>query len=415
MVIKILVIGDTADNMFTLKKFSKKVKIHLINFPLKQDALLTHSSKGVEFFDSLLITKQIEKIKRIKDEYDLCITMSWAGARVAYLAGLNYIMHFVGGDIVTPPFLKNPKVSYLKTPVNNLNFLERRFYKKVFDNALVCIAPMDEYFNPLKKYRKDSIRMDRIFVDTEIFNEDVKPKNIEKQKFTFLSAQRIGLEKGFDVIWEALKLCKSDFEILQVEWFIQRNEEEKKFNEKLMEEKPPQVKLIPLIRRSEVSQYFMFADAILGQMRSGGQGGIERDAAFCRKPVICYTDPECLSIIDGKKVLPPFLPNSNDPKKLAELIDQIVESEEFRNKLAKDEFNYIKELSSPEKVADEWDNIFERFHKKYPSINRKSSKISITLENFIAKWMEKLYYIKKMKQRNIEAWGKEEYEKLMKS
>ena len=97
------------------------------------------------------------------------------------------------------------------------------------------------------------------------------------------------------------------------------------------------------------------------------------------------------------------------------MIDQVVESEEFRNKLAEDEFNYIKNLSSPEIVANEWNNIFESLYKKYPSINRKSGKISITLENFISKWIEKLYYVKKMKQKNIESWGKEEYEKLTKS
>jgi len=412
--IKILAIGDTADNMFSLKKFAEDFKVHLINFPRKQDALLTYSNEGVEFFDTLLISKQVEKIKQIKDGFDLCIVMSWAGARIAYLAGLNYIMYFVGGDIVTPPFVKNPKVSSLKTPVNNLNLFERKFYKKVLDNAIACIAPTDEYYLPLKKYRKDAIRMDRVFVDTELFNQNVKPKNIEKQKFTFLSAQRICIDKGFDVIWKALRLCKSDFEVIQVEWFVQRNDEEKRINEKLMKEKPPQVKLIPLIKRNEVSQYFMFADAILGQMKTGIQGGIERDAAFCKKPVICYTDPERSSIIDGKKVLPPFLPNSDDPQKLAELIDQVVKSKEFRNKLAEDEFNYIKNLSSPEKVANEWNNIFESLYKKYPSINRKSTKISLTLENFVLKWIEKLYYVEKMKQRNIESWGKEEYHKLMK-
>lgn len=410
-----MVIGDTADNMFSLQKFAKKSQIHLINFPRKQAGLLTYSNKDIEFFDSLLISKQIEKIKQIKDNYDLCLVVSWAAGRIAYLAGLNYIMYFVGGDIVTPPFLKNPKVSYLKTPVSNLNFLERKFYKKVLDSAIACIAPTEEYFLPLLKYRKDAIRMDRVFVDTELFNENVKPMNMKKQKFTFLSAQRIGLEKGFDIIWEALKFCKNDFQILQVEWFIQRNDEEKKINEKLMKEKPPQVKLIPLIKRNEVSQYFMFADAILGQMRSGIQGGIERDAAFCKKPVICYTDPNRPSIIDNKKILPPFLPHSNDPKKLAEIIDQVVESEKFRKKLAEDEFNYVNQLSSPEKVANEWDNIFENLSKKYSSINRNSSKISISIENFIAKWMEKLFYVNKMKQKNIESWGKEEYKKLFKS
>ena len=62
--------------------------------------------------------------------------MSWAAARVAYLAGINYIMYFVGGDIMTPPFLKNAKLSYAKEASTNLNYFERNFYKKVFDYIL---------------------------------------------------------------------------------------------------------------------------------------------------------------------------------------------------------------------------------------------------------------------------------------
>mgnify|MGYP003337943006 CR=1 FL=1 len=59
---KILAIGDTADNIFTLKKFAKKSAIHLITFPRKQDALFTNLDGDTEFFDSLLITKQVKKM-----------------------------------------------------------------------------------------------------------------------------------------------------------------------------------------------------------------------------------------------------------------------------------------------------------------------------------------------------------------
>ena len=84
----ILAIGDLGDNILILKKISN-LKIHLINFPRKQAELLTYSGEGLEFFDSLFISKQVKKIKEIKDGFDLCLVMSWAGARVAYLAGLN--------------------------------------------------------------------------------------------------------------------------------------------------------------------------------------------------------------------------------------------------------------------------------------------------------------------------------------
>ena len=182
---KILVIGDIADNMVILKKFSKH-EIQIFNFPRKQAELFTLSTDGVEFFDSLSILKQVNKINQIKNKFDICLVLSWAAARIAYLAGLNYSMYFLGGDITTPPFIKKSKSQYLKNPVNERNFFERWFYKQVFKTSRYCIAPFEEYFEPLKKFRKDAIRMDRIFVDTTIFKDNIIPVNQNKEKFTFL-------------------------------------------------------------------------------------------------------------------------------------------------------------------------------------------------------------------------------------
>lgn len=408
---KILAIGDIADNIFTLRKFTKRSHIHLITFPRKQNALLTNSEDGIEFFDSLLISRQVERIKNIKDNYDLCLAMSWAGARIAYLAGLNYIMYFVGADIATPPFAKNPHLPYLRESVYHLNFIERNFYKKVFQTARVCVGGQIEY-NYLKKYRKDAIRLDKVAVDITLFNENVKPIELTKRKFIFLSAQRFGLEKGFDVIWDALKLCKTDFEVLQVNWFIEDTEEDKQINKKLLENIPPQVRFIPLIKRSELARYFVFADAILGQMRIGCQGAIEREAVFCRRPVLCYTDPNMSMYIDNKKIVPPYLPHTKKPTDLAELMDRIVESKEFRDNLAEQEFQYVKKLSNPEEVILEWENIFEKTIQKYRTVNRKTFPLKMKIENIIANLLEKLVYSKTMRDKNIKVWGKSEYERL---
>jgi len=408
---KILAIGDTADNVHILQKFSKKSKIHLINFPRKQAALKTQSGE-TEFFDSLLISKQVKKIKQIKNNYDLCLVVSWAAARIAYLAGINYIMFFVGGDITTPPFVKNPTLPYAKEPTHNFNFFERYFYKKVFNTSRLCITATDAYYNALKKHRKDAIRIDKVPVDTTLFNPNIKPINQSKKKFTFLSAQRIGKEKGIEKIWKAISLCKSNFEILQIEWFIEKTNEEKKFKQEILETIPTQVKLIPLIERKELGKYFMFADAILGNMRSGFPQGIERDAAYCKRPVIAYCDVNQPMVVDGEKIIPPFLPDTDNPKRIAEIIDKIVLDEKFRNELAEKEYEYIKKISDPNIVIDEWENVFSRVIKKYKIIDRKYSQKILIIENFISNLLEKFIYVRKMKQKNIEAWGKEEYEKL---
>lgn len=408
----ILAIGDTADNLFTLKKFAKKSKIHIITFPRKQDALLTNTNDGIEFFDSLLISKQVKKINSIKNNFDICIVMSWAAARIAYLADLNYIMYFVGGDIMTPPFIKNPHLSYMKKPAFKRNFLERNFYKKIFDSAIACITTTEEYYNALKRYRDDAIRLDRITVDTDLFNEFVMPVDLPKTKFTFLSAQRIGLEKGIDIIWDALRLCKTDFDVLQVKWFIENTDEEKELNQKLLQNIPPQVKFIPLIKRTELARYFIFVDAILGQMRSGAQGAIERDAVFCKKPVISYVDTTKPTIIEGRRIIPPFLPITNKPIELAKLLDKIVESKEFREKLAEDEYQFVYNLSHPDKVIAEWEDIFAKYIKQCKSIDKGSSIFHKKIENYLALLFERFVYSRTMREKNIKAWGKEEYEKL---
>ncbi len=407
MKLKILAIGDIADNIFLMKKFMKDFEIHLISFPKQGAGKTTTSKDNMEYFDSLLISKQVEKIKKIKSQYDLCIALPWSGARVAYLAGINYILYFVGSDITNPPFSKENK---------NYNFFERYFYKKIFDNAIACIAPFNEYYTPLKKYRKDAIRLDRMFVDTEIFHEKIQPIKLEKKKFTFLSAQRFGLEKGIDKIWKAIELCKTDFDVLQVQWFIEDKTTVSEFtklnliNQKLVDNKPDKVKFISLIKREELGKYFAAVDAIMGQMRSGIQGGIERDAAYCKKPVICYTDPNKPNIIDGETIIPPFLPTLNEPQEIANIIDKVVESKQFRDDLAEKEYEYIKKLSDPELVSKDWENLFIKIFKKYKILNRKLP-IFDKLTNLIFLRIEKIY-IKKFREKNIRVWGKEEYGRL---
>ena len=146
---KILAIGDTADDYYTLKKFTERSEIHLIDFPKKGDNKTSNIHTGREYFDSLLISKQVKKIKDIKDDYDLCIILSWAAARVAYLSGINYIMYYAGSDIGNPPFAKNniPIYTDFKKPLPHLNWIERSFYKKVFYNAITRLTSNFEFLH----------------------------------------------------------------------------------------------------------------------------------------------------------------------------------------------------------------------------------------------------------------------------
>ena len=165
------------------------------------------------------------------------------------------------------------------------------------------------------------------------YSNNVSKYNLEKKKFTFFAPQRLGLEKGYDLIWNAIKLCKSDFDFIQVKWFVESNrggtavtntDKLSKITKDLYENAPPQVKFIPLIDHKDLGRYFVAADAIMGQMQSGIQGGIEREAVFCKKPVLSYNDPNKKTILDGKEIQSTFSPKSKDPNELAKLIDKIL-------------------------------------------------------------------------------------------
>jgi glycosyltransferase involved in cell wall biosynthesis len=374
--VKVLAIGDLSNNIVMFKKFTKS-PIHLLNFSWDGPSKVMDIREDVEFFNTSKTKEIIKKINSVKDKYDICIAMSSTGLLMAYLADLNYIAYFVGHDIRSPPFLKNVK-DPLSTdePLYHFNFLERWLYKKAYDNAIACVVTDDELLSHLQRYRKDPIRITGYIVDTTIFNENIKPIQREKTKFTFFSPARMGLQKGTDKIWEALRLCKTDFEVIQIEWYDKRTPKEIELARNWIENKPPQVKFVPIMKREDVGRYMVFADAVLGQV-SGIQADVERSGALCKKPVIHYADPKITYIVQGKRIPSPFLPHSNDPKTIAETIDRIVEDKEFREKLAKEEHEFVMGLSDPKMIAEQWDKLFEDMAKRYGSIRKNSHFVKI--------------------------------------
>jgi glycosyltransferase involved in cell wall biosynthesis len=372
MVIKILSIGDVANNTEVMRKYLKKSSISIIHFPNKYSKIQV-LGENEQFFESLNIFESVKKINEISGNFDLCFVTSWAGARIAFLADLNYVIYFVGSDIQAPPFLKKPESNPLMLSSWHHNFLERAFYKKVLDSAIACVAADPILYESLKKYRKDAIRMDRICIDYEIYNQDIKPIERTKTKFTFFSPQRFVYFKGMDLIFKAISLCKSEFEILQVEWFDDPSQEGNEIMANLLKNVPNQIKFIPIMKRDEVARYYAFSDAVLGQMRYGLLGGIEREASLCKKPVIVYYNLNNTYFLDDSYVVAPFLPNSNEPNEIAKIIDMVVESKEFCEKLATKEYEFVRNLTDPQKAAAVWDDLFESLHNKYGTIRKKSS------------------------------------------
>jgi len=364
LTINVIAIEETDNLINDIGKFTKKSKIINVNLPGKSREEIGNRI-NLRYFNSEEIQKQVKELCQIKSKFDICIVSSWNAAKLAYLADLNYIMFFIGNDIRIPPFIKDSKPKYFENPVNRLNFFQRRFYKKVFENATICVTGSQELFLLLKKLRKDSKRIDRFVIDTTIFKSDVKPNNFEKKKFSFFCPQRIGVEKGTNVLWDAIKLTKSDFEVLQVNWFDQKTSEIENQSLDLIRSKPEKIKLINKIERKDMPKYYSSVDAILGDMQSGHLNFTECEAVLCGKPVLCYNDPNCKYLINNKENLSPFISKNKDPEQLAELIDKLVTDNNFKNNLHEEEKEFVEEIADPHKAAKEWEEIFEIQNKNW--------------------------------------------------
>ena len=145
MTLRILAIGDTANNAYLLNKIVKKSKIDIIDFSRIGAAKYTYA-ENKQFFESHLISKQVKKINEIKSNYDLCFVTSWEGARIAFLANVNYVFFFVGGSVNEQPFIKNARTNYSNEPIHKKNFFERWFLKQILDNASACVTYGGEKF-----------------------------------------------------------------------------------------------------------------------------------------------------------------------------------------------------------------------------------------------------------------------------
>ena len=370
-----LAIGDIGSIVRTIRKYVKKSEIRMINYPQDGAGVFT-APDDVELFKTWKVQEHVKKINEIKDGFDICLTT--ASERIAYLADLNYIAYYLGRDIDVPRFEKNSAESWQTEPIFKLNFLERAFYWNAFKNAVAHVAGMWQY-EYLAKYTKTGINSARIPIDIDEFNPDVNPIDRKKTKFTFFSPMRMERGKGTDLLWNAIKLCKSDFEILAVDWFGETTEEERQFKRKLIDEMPPQIKLIPPIKRSEIARFYTFADAVIANLFIGTFELVGLESVMCGTPVIQYTDHKRKIIVDGKEIKSQFLPFSNDPKSIANVIDKVVESKEFREKLFRDEYEFVNKIADPVKCAEWWDELFADLAKKHKSIRKNSSPLRVKL------------------------------------
>lgn len=335
------------------------LKMDVINIP-NQNRSFFNCQGSIKFFKSRQTLKQLDELLRIKPKYDLILTSSWEGAKLAFFGGMKYIIYFIGDDIRYPSLTKKINIdSKIAKKLKRRNITN----KEILKNASGCVTGSDELFKLLKKYRKDAYRIDRIVITSDLKISKKRNHNLKNVKFTFFCPVRIGREKGTDLLWKSLNYCKTDFQIIQINWIDKRNRKIKDESKQILKKIPKNVKLIKLVPHEKMGNYYSTADCIIGEMKTGHTSSIEREAAVFKKPIISYSNPSMKAILDGKKVTLPFLPKSNNPIEIAKVIDKIVENKKFRTDLANREYKFMKNLTDPYKTANEWQIMINEIFK----------------------------------------------------
>ena len=194
---------------------------------------------------------------------------------IFYIAKVNYGMVFFDAYID-----REHRIRKKLSPIKEL------ILKDIYKNALECasftVAGLPHDAEILKKYRKDTKIIFQL-IDEEMFHPNVKKIDLQQKKFIFFSPQRIDPDKRQLIMWDAIRLTKSDFIVLQTDWG------KGEYYEKVLSTKPDKVKIIPKIKRENMANYLVSVDALLGQISKTSVGSTEREAALCNIPVFFYS------------------------------------------------------------------------------------------------------------------------------
>lgn len=340
LTVNVLVVHDSSSFAFIFQKYLQGETTAIY---FSSHEVTTSQVKNPLFFVKKGIHYQINQIKELSKKYDVFLCIGWPAAAICYLAGVNYVMYFID-SYIDPEYRIRKKMSSIK------QYVLQDIYKATLECSTFTIAGLPDYAQILAKYRTDS-KIIFPFIDTEMFNPNVKKIQLNQNKFTFFSPQRIEPWKGQLIAWEAIRLTKSDFVVLQTDWGTGE------YHDKAITTKPDKVKIIPRVKHEDMPNYFVSVDALLGQISDSSIGSTEREAALCNIPVFCYA-PSSFSEND------PMYKKSKEPRYIAEYIDKIVTDKNFRDELKKIQHDWVRETFDSNKLLKQWQRVFENAVRK---------------------------------------------------
>ncbi len=332
--LRILLVHDSASFAFILQKYFPGY-VNTIYFSAHE---VISQVKDPLFFVKDGISSQIKQIKDLSKKYDVFLCYGWPAAAICYLAGVNYGMVFFD-SYIDPEYRIRKKISPIK------ELILQDIYKETIKNATFTVAGLPHDARILEKYRTD-VKIIFQLIDKIMFHPNVEKIDLKQEKFTFFSPQRIDPGKGHLIMWDAIRLTKSDFVVLQTDWGSGE------YYEKIIATKPDKVKIIPKVRRENMANYLVSVDALLGQISLTSVGSIERESALCNTPAFCYA-PDSFSEND------PVYRESKEPSEIAKYIDKIVMDKNFRDELREKQHKWVEEVFDNEKTIKQWKEVFE--------------------------------------------------------
>lgn len=267
-------------------------------------------------------------------------------------------------------WLRLHKVPYILTCdgafIKDENLGKREIKKFLIRKANLYFStgnPSDEFFvfygaekNRIRRISFSSLHKDDIFT-SPVTNEEkdrVKDTIGIREEKVILSVGQFIHRKGYDVLLKALRYVDSKIGV-----YIVGGTPPSEYTQIINEYKLNNVHFVGFKTKEELKKYYLAADLFVLPTREDIWGLVINEAMACGLPII--TTNKCIAglvlVNEGKNG---HIVNVEDPKALAEAIEQIMNNAQLRKKMADNSLSIIQDYTI-EKMAEEHYRHFQSF------------------------------------------------------
>jgi glycosyltransferase involved in cell wall biosynthesis len=281
--------------------------------------------------------------------------------RFTYLLKQYDIIHFHEAEFSFPFFsflVRKPKILHL-------HYINYEYFKRYHLSRMILRNVADIYISLTRQMTKELTELG--VPENKIINlpnavniKSFSPKG-EKEENLLLYVGRLFSKKGVHVLLKSLRYLKKPVRLVVIGPMESTKycQEILKLIEKLNQETKHEIKYLgPLNPGAEITRWYQKATMLVTPSIYEAFGVVLLEALSCETPVVATTVGGIPEIVQNHKnglLVPP-----NDPLKLAEAIQYLLDNKDIRTRMGREGRNWVTESFSLETSTKKLYNIYQK-------------------------------------------------------